>query len=83
MAKKQKQVSDYFSVDQLKEIKAVITKVERLTSGEIRVEIIFNCDRDLRGKVHDQAVRDFERAGMHKTHDVDELPDDVIVRGDN
>lgn len=69
MAEKQKQVSDFFSADHLNEIKAVIAKVERQTSGEIRVQIIMDCDQDLKHKVHEQAVREFEKAGMHNTHD--------------
>ncbi len=69
MVEKQKQVSDYFPADHLGEIKEVITEVERRTSGEIRVKIVIDCDPDLKGKVHEQAVRDFEKAGMHNTRD--------------
>jgi len=69
MAEKQKQVSDYFSADHLEAIKDIIAKAEKQTSGEIRVQIIMDCDQDLRGKVHEQAVRDFEKAGMHNTRD--------------
>ncbi len=69
MAETQKQVSDYFSTLQLNEIKAVISKVEKQTSGEIRVEIVMHCDHDLRGKVYEQAVRDFEKEGMQNTRD--------------
>lgn len=69
MAEKQKQVSDYFSVGHLETIKYVIAKAEQQTSGEIRVQIIMNCDGDLKGKVHEQAIREFEKADMHNTHD--------------
>ncbi len=69
MTEKQKQVSDYFSTDHLNEIKATIVKAEKRTSGEIRVRVTLDCDQDLTGKVHEQAVRDFEKAGMHKTRD--------------
>ncbi|OGM98460.1 MAG: hypothetical protein A2915_00655 [Candidatus Yanofskybacteria bacterium RIFCSPLOWO2_01_FULL_41_34] len=69
MSEKQQQVLDYFSADQLKEIETTIVKAEKQTSGEIRVEIILDCDHDLMGRVHEQAVRDFETAGMHKTRD--------------
>lgn len=69
MTEKQKQVSDYFSAGHLNEIKAAIVRTEKKTSGEIRVEILMDCDPDLKGKVHEQAIRDFEKAGMHNTRD--------------
>ncbi len=69
MAEKQRQVPEYFSADQLNEIKAVITKAEKRTSGEIRVRIAMDCDPDLKGKICEQAIRDFEKAGMHNTRD--------------
>ncbi|KKS38213.1 MAG: hypothetical protein UV01_C0004G0015 [Parcubacteria group bacterium GW2011_GWA2_42_14] len=70
-------VSDYFSPEMLAKIKDAVFEAEKNTSGEIRVKIMKECDDDLKSdanryaenKVRQQALREFEKAGLHNTRD--------------
>jgi len=62
-------VSNYFSDSDLQRIKKIIQETESKTSGEIRVKVIGKCDDDLARDIYRQAIREFEREGLHNTRD--------------
>lgn len=62
-------LSDYFPADGLARIEAAVKDAEKRTSGEMRVEIIRRCDARFHGNIFDQALCEFERAGMTRTRD--------------
>lgn len=74
---KSDKASDYFSPEMLARIKDAVHEAEMETCGEIRVKIIKECDKDLRTdadmcddyRVYEQALREFEREGMHNTRE--------------
>jgi|SRR3989344_937359 len=62
-------VLGHFSRADLERIKATVREAESRTSGEIRVKVVERCDEDLKGNLVQQALRDFEREGLHNTRD--------------
>ena len=62
-------VLGFFSQSDLERIKTAVQEAEKRTSGEIRVKVIQQCDEDLKGNLEQQALRDFEREGLHNTKD--------------
>ncbi len=63
MARHPKWVRAILSDDGLEAVTRAIAEAERLTSAEIRVHLDHSCD----GDALQQAIRVFERLGMHKT----------------
>ena len=57
--------SNFFTKDQLAQIRDAIKKAEGETSGEVRVHI----DTWLQGNVLDRAAWVFKKIGMHTTND--------------
>lgn len=62
------EVNFLFTQGDLDTIKKTVKEAEKHTSGEIRVKIIRRYDQDI-SDLMQQALREFEREGLHSTKD--------------
>lgn len=62
-------LSDFFSKNDLVLIENAVSQIERGTSGEIRVVLRMNFDKEFAGDLDGQALHDFAGHGLANTKD--------------
>ena len=62
-------MSDYFSESDLERIEKAVSDAEKNTSGEIKVVIRMDFDKEFSGDIDRQALHDFDAHGLANTRD--------------